>query len=103
MSAAATITGLNPGIETEVVSHQLAGEELVRRAAGADLVIDAAFGTGFRGTWNAPATHGEPVLAVDIPSGVDGVTGTASGSPLPADLTVTFQALKPGLLVGDLG
>src|SRR3954451_2141692 len=36
-----------------------------------DLVIDAAFGTGFRGTWDAPDVGGAPVLAVDIPSGVD--------------------------------
>ena len=43
----------------------------------ADLVIDAAFGTGFRGSWRAPATD-DPVLAVDIPSGVDGLTGATS-------------------------
>ena len=34
-----------------------------------DLVIDAAYGTGFRGTWCAPETGDVPVLAVDIPSG----------------------------------
>ena len=43
-----------------------------------DLVIDAAYGTGFRGEWAAPATDA-PVLAVDIPSGVDGLTGVAAG------------------------
>ncbi|HUO49888.1 MAG TPA: NAD(P)H-hydrate dehydratase [Acidimicrobiales bacterium] len=69
---------------------------------GADLVIDAAFGTGFRGEYRAPAVpEGVPVLAVDIPSGVDGDTGVACGEPLRADLTVTFAALKPGLLQGD--
>jgi len=67
-----------------------------------DLVIDAAFGTGFRGQYRAPAVPaGVPVLAVDIPSGVDGDTGEACGEPLRADLTVTFAALKPGLLLGD--
>ena len=40
-----------------------------------DLVIDAAYGTGFRGTWRAPDPGDAPVLAVDIPSGVDGLTG----------------------------
>lgn len=64
----------------------------------ADLVIDAAFGTGFRGEWTAPATDA-PVLAVDIPSGVDGLTGAVGGSPLAAVRTVTFAALKPGLLL----
>src|SRR5580765_7470798 len=43
----------------------------------ADLVIDAAYGTGFRGTWEAPFVGDTPVLAVDIPSGIDGLTGDA--------------------------
>lgn len=67
-----------------------------------DLVIDAAYGTGFRGSYTAPRVPpGARVLAVDIPSGVDGDTGAASGRPMPADRTVTFAALKPGLLQGD--
>ncbi|MBU3690237.1 MAG: NAD(P)H-hydrate dehydratase [Acidimicrobiales bacterium mtb01] len=65
-----------------------------------DLVIDAAYGTGFRGVWNAPRTDA-PVLAVDFPSGVDGMTGCSHGRPLRATATVTFAALKPGLLFGD--
>ncbi len=64
-----------------------------------DLVIDAAYGTGFHGSWTPPDPGGAPVLAVDIPSGVDGGTGAASeGGALAADRTVTFVALKPGLL-----
>jgi NAD(P)H-hydrate epimerase len=71
-----------------------------------DLVIDAAYGTGFRGEWAAPEVvspgGGRPlVLAVDIPSGVDATTGAAGVGVLAADRTVTFQALKPGLLFGD--
>ncbi|MDQ3470415.1 MAG: NAD(P)H-hydrate dehydratase, partial [Actinomycetota bacterium] len=65
-----------------------------------DLVIDAAYGTGFRGEWWAPRVGSTPVLAVDIPSGVDGATGTAGRGVLAADRTVTFQGLKPGLLFG---
>jgi ADP-dependent NAD(P)H-hydrate dehydratase / NAD(P)H-hydrate epimerase len=71
-----------------------------------DLVIDAAYGTGFRSgaerSWRAPDAGGALVLAVDIPSGVDALTGDASGSiVLRADRTVTFQALKPGVMFGD--
>lgn len=66
-----------------------------------DLLIDAAFGTGFRGTWEPPHQGAPPVLAVDIPSGVDGLTGEACGSPWHALRTVTFAALKPGLVQGD--
>ncbi|HEY3484856.1 MAG TPA: NAD(P)H-hydrate dehydratase, partial [Ilumatobacteraceae bacterium] len=66
-----------------------------------DLVIDAAYGTGFHGEWRAPAVGGAKVLAVDIPSGLDGSTGLASGPVLTADVTVTFAAAKPGLFLGD--
>jgi len=67
-----------------------------------DLVIDAAYGTGFRGEYRSPRPPpGIPVLAVDIASGLSGLTGRASGSPLVATRTVTFAALKPGLLLAN--
>jgi NAD(P)H-hydrate epimerase len=64
-----------------------------------DLLIDAAYGTGFTGEWYGPDPGDAKVLAVDIPTGVDGLTGAAGPGVLPADRTVTFAALKPGLLV----
>jgi len=64
-----------------------------------DLVVDGAYGTGFRGSYDAPAVPaGAAVLAIDIPSGVDADTGEAPGDAVCADRTVTFAALKPGLL-----
>jgi NAD(P)H-hydrate epimerase len=66
----------------------------------ADLVIDAAYGTGFHGEWIAPEVGDADVLAIDIASGVDALTGEAGTGVLPADVTVTFQAAKPGLLLG---
>ncbi|HET6811348.1 MAG TPA: NAD(P)H-hydrate epimerase, partial [Acidimicrobiales bacterium] len=66
----------------------------------ADLVVDAAFGTGFRGQYDAPRTDA-PVLAVDIPSGVGGDTGEAGAGAVRAAATITFAAWKPGLLLGD--
>ena len=69
------------------------------RLPDADLVIDAAYGTGFHGQWRAPHVGATPVLAVDIPSGVNGLTGEAARGVLPADRTVTFAALKPGLVL----
>jgi hydroxyethylthiazole kinase-like uncharacterized protein yjeF len=69
---------------------------------GADLLIDAAYGTGFRGSYEAPELLGDPwVLACDIPSGVHGDTGAVSGRALAARATVTFAAPKPGLLQGQ--
>ena len=69
------------------------------RLPDADLVIDAAYGTGFHGTWNPPDVGETPVLAVDVPSGVDALTGDITGDVLAATHTVTFAALKPGLLM----
>ena len=65
-----------------------------------DLVVDAAYGTGFRGDYRFPDPDGAPVLAVDVPSGVSGLTGAVGGRPAHAVATVTFAALKPGLLLG---
>ena len=48
----------------------------------ADLVIDAAYGTGFHGVWDPPDVGDVPVLAVDVPSGVDALTGQAEGAVL---------------------
>ena len=66
-----------------------------------DLLIDAAYGTGLNRPWAPPAgiEDAGAVLAVDIPSGVDGLTGAVSGAAFAAARTVTFAALKPGLLL----
>lgn len=66
-----------------------------------DLVIDAAFGTGFRGTWSMPDPGQARVLAVDVPTGLDADTGVAPGTVRRADRTVTFAAAKPGVYLGD--
>jgi NAD(P)H-hydrate epimerase len=72
-----------------------------------DLVLDALFGTGFHGAPRPEAAAaierinacGAPVVAVDVPSGVDASTGETAGAAVDADLTVTFHARKVGLVV----
>ncbi|HXY92660.1 MAG TPA: NAD(P)H-hydrate dehydratase [Acidimicrobiia bacterium] len=74
--------------------------------AHADVAVDAMYGTGFRGSlegdaaWCAEQLNdwGGPVVAVDIPSGVDGLTGAVHGAAVQASSTVTFAARKPGLV-----
>jgi NAD(P)H-hydrate epimerase len=67
----------------------------------AEIVIDAAFGTGLSRSYTAPTIPGDvPVVAVDVPSGLDGDTGALLGTPLQATLTVTMAAVKQGLLLG---
>lgn len=71
----------------------------------ADLIIDGLFGAGFHGTLPdevLPWLEVEsPVLAVDLPSGLDGTTGRADGPAFTAVSTVTFDAHKVGHLVGE--
>lgn len=88
------------GMRVRVVSAIDAPETL----PAADLYIDAAFGTGLSRPYAPPERDrpDAPVLAVDIPSGLDGLTGESLGGPVwPARRTVTFAALKPGLLFGE--
>ncbi len=74
---------------------------------GAALVIDALFGAGLsrdldgaaKSMVERVAAANVPVLAVDIPSGIDGDTGALRGVALRARETVTFVALKPGHLL----
>ena len=71
-----------------------------------DLIIDAAYGTGLSRPHELPEFIRDlpkdiPVLAVDTPSGVCGLTGELLGEALPATATVTFGAYKPGLLFGE--
>lgn len=75
-----------------------AGAAAGERLPAADLVIDAAYGTGLSRPFSPPDPGLTPVLAVDIPSGLSGRTGT--GAAMAAQATVTFAALKPGLLLG---
>ncbi|MGW2171383.1 NAD(P)H-hydrate dehydratase [Streptomyces sp. NPDC001705] len=78
--------------------------ELVTRA---DLVVDGIVGIGGKGGLreeavplaDAAARSRAAVVAVDLPSGVDADTGEVRGAAVRADLTVTFGAHKPGLLV----
>ena len=86
-----------------------AGREAIETAdpEGFDVVIDALFGTGFHGVPRPTAAAlieringcGAPVVAVDVPSGVDASTGEVATVAVQAALTVTFHGRKVGLAV----
>jgi NAD(P)H-hydrate epimerase len=75
--------------------------------AGAEVILDALFGTGFHGEPREDAARkieainaaGAPVVAVDLPSGVNSSTGEVEGACVDATLTVTMHGRKVGLEV----
>ncbi len=77
--------------------------------AGADVIVDALLGSGLdRDVTGAYAQAVElmnespvPVLAVDIPSGLNADTGARMGAAVKADATVTFIGMKRGLFTAD--
>jgi NAD(P)H-hydrate epimerase len=78
--------------------------ELASALEGSGVLVDAIFGTGFEGAPRPPvdgaieAINGSeaPVVAADIPSGVDASTGEVEGAAVTADTTVSFHAAKLG-------
>lgn len=102
------IEGLKLSVhQLEMTPGQIAGQvkEFVH---GSDMLVDALFGTGLKGELTAPYpelinvinTCNLPVVAVDIPSGLDCDTGRPLGEAIKAVDTVTFVALKKGFVAG---
>jgi ADP-dependent NAD(P)H-hydrate dehydratase / NAD(P)H-hydrate epimerase len=84
-------------------------DEAAAAIGRADLVLDGMLGIGGRGGLRSEAAElarlaGEAAaltVAVDVPSGVDADTGAVEGAAFPAMHTVTFGAVKLGLVVGE--
>ena len=74
-----------------------------------DLIVDAMLGTGIKGTLRAPFDRviksinqvDIPVIAVDIPSGLEADTGNVSSDAVQATMTITFIGHKRGLYTGE--
>lgn len=92
------------GVEVQEVSREENMGGLVRGFETSDLIVDALLGTGLRGgargltapTIEAINRAGRPVVAVDVPSGLDADTGRAEGACVRAGLTVTFALPRIG-------
>jgi len=99
------------GEQATLARHDISHE--VRHAIGrADLIIDGMLGIGGKGGLREPyatlaqlaglAKNGT-MVAVDLPSGIDADSGAVDGPAVRADVTVTFGAVKPGLLIDPGG
>src|SRR3954452_13569841 len=77
------------------------------RLADCSVAVDALLGTGFSGTPHGAVADaidalndaGLPIVAADVPSGVDAASGVGEGAPIRARATATFAAAKPGLWI----
>jgi hydroxyethylthiazole kinase-like uncharacterized protein yjeF len=111
VSAVETLTG---DASRAYAYAQQAGVAITPWQAGVDLpvvgvVVDAMLGTGSKGAprgavaeaINAINESGLPVLAIDIPSGLNADTGYVDGEAVCADVTVSFITLKRGLFTAD--
>ena len=91
-------------IAAEILRAAGKDAEVADEPRGAEVVLDALFGTGFHGEPRPDAARliesingsGAGVAAVDIASGVNASTGEVSGVAVRADVSVTFHALKVG-------
>ncbi len=97
------------GLKATVVKDEKGIEKLAKKAAGAEIVVDAVFGTGlkrplaglFAQAVTAINNSSARVVAVDIPSGLDSDAGNILGAAVRADLTVTFGLAKIGHFTGQ--
>ena len=105
--AARVLRGWGVRVDAFELAEPIDRSRFERSVARANCVVDAMFGTGFRGAleddarWIADAVHRSMayVVAIDIPSGVNGLTGAIVDEAVWADETVCFAALKPGLVL----
>jgi ADP-dependent NAD(P)H-hydrate dehydratase / NAD(P)H-hydrate epimerase len=99
-----------PGTDAEAAAKAWSGPVLPLSKLSlknGDVVIDALYGAGFSGALEADDAKaaelvrraGAPVVSVDLPSGVSGLTGVATGASFQAAHTVTFFRKKPGHLL----
>lgn len=94
------------GIPVHVIGAHLPDDDCAAWLSESSLVVDALFGTGLARPLAGTAAHlvtilnraASPVLALDVPSGLDCDTGVPLGACIRADVTVTFVAPKLGFL-----
>jgi len=99
-------TNCQRAIELDIPIHQKPSDKQLAQLLGeADVVIDAILGTGLSGQVSGRfaevlgmlAGHDGPIVAADIPSGVNADTGALLGDVPRAEITVTFGLAKQGL------
>jgi len=95
--------------QAKVTWQPYAVKAIAAQLAAADLIVDALLGTGLSGSLREPLLSlvslvnraGKPVLAMDVPTGLQADTGVVAGVALRAAITITFVAAKRGQFTAD--
>jgi NAD(P)H-hydrate epimerase len=95
------------GVPIEILTDPVDSQRLDHRLSTAEWIVDALLGTGATGEPRPPYDQaiarinaaGKPVVAVDLPSGLDCDAGRAAANTIRALNTCTFVAAKPGFFV----
>jgi hydroxyethylthiazole kinase-like uncharacterized protein yjeF len=98
------LEGLGQAIERLNLEQEDIAGRIGTFAAGADMIVDGLFGTGLKGQLSqryrqlikAINAQDCPIVAIDIPSGLDCDSGQPLGAAVKASCTVTFVAVKKG-------
>jgi hydroxyethylthiazole kinase-like uncharacterized protein yjeF len=109
--SAANVARLSPDAATAYAALRGTGQPFLAEPPSSRpaLIVDGLFGIGLARPIGAPWAQwiewanasGAPILALDLPSGLDAATGVAHGPTIVASATATFIALKPGLLTAE--
>jgi NAD(P)H-hydrate epimerase len=97
------------GLPIEAFTHPVDAAMLAESLKGAAGLVDALLGTGSHGEPKPPLdraieafnAQGVPIVAIDVPSGLDCDTGAAASRTIRAAHTITFVAAKPGFFVPE--
>lgn len=98
---------INTGVECIEIKDDSRNNKVEAELIDEDIIVDGMLGTGIKGEVRGLALSlieiinksGRPVIAIDVPSGLDSDTGKVSGTCIKADKTVTFGLLKTGMAV----
>ncbi|HOB37281.1 MAG TPA: NAD(P)H-hydrate dehydratase [Candidatus Avimonas sp.] len=91
--------------DAEIIDIETEPYIAANRISSADFIVDAVYGIGFKGRlpdrlrspFRLVNSSSAPVIAVDVPSGVNADTGNSDPDAIKADLTITFTANKTGM------
>lgn len=100
------LENMSKSIKLQRIENSFFNDDILKEISEAEIIVDAIFGTGIRGRIHEPYSRAidlinnsnSYIISVDIPSGMDPLTGEVNEKSVKAKTTVTFHKPKTGLL-----